>query len=162
MRRVRSPTPRSGLAGSTSSESMSRSPSFMSPSGSARNSTCQSDAALRISGSERRRRRSTVRRSDDRRFSASKLLAQRPHRLLLQDGDDALQPGVLVGVEVDGVAARREGRVLQRLEVLPHVLDDRVDNVAGRPSGRRAVGRRRPFGAQAWLTWQVAETSTYT
>jgi hypothetical protein len=64
------------------------------------------------------------------------LIAQRPHRLLLEDGDDAFEPCVLVGVEVDGVATGREGRVFQRLEVLAHVVDDGVDDVASRPARR--------------------------
>jgi hypothetical protein len=33
-------------------------------------------------------------------------------------------------MKIDGVAAGRERRVLEALEVLPHVGDDRVDDVA--------------------------------
>ena len=109
MRRVRSPTPRSGLAGSTSSESTSRSPSFMSPSGStesrlaSRTQRCGSRAR---SGGASDRPAASAPISG----SARQLIVQRPHRLLLEDRDDAFEPGVLVGVEVDGVAARRERR----------------------------------------------------
>ena len=43
-----------------------------------------------------------------------------------------LQPRELVRVEIDDIAAGREPRVRQLLEVLAHVADDGVDDVAGR------------------------------
>ena len=46
------------------------------------------------------------------------LFGERPDRLLLEDRNDAFEPRVLARVEVDGVAAGRERRVLKRLEVL--------------------------------------------
>ena len=144
MRRVRSPTPRSGLAGRMSSESIRRSPSAISPSGSARNSICQSPAAFRNCGSDGTAPPPLDQAAQRRpRVQLLQLLGQRLHRLLLKNGDNPFQPRVLVRVQVDGVPAGREGRVLQLLEVLPHVLDDRVDDIPGRPAGR---GRRpRPF-----------------
>jgi hypothetical protein len=39
-------------------------------------------------------------------------------------------------MKIDGVAAGRERRVLETLEILPHVRDDRIDEVA-RMSPRR-------------------------
>ena len=41
-----------------------------------------------------------------------------------------LQSRVFVRMQIDDVPARRENRVLQALEVLPHVVDDRLDEVA--------------------------------
>jgi hypothetical protein len=59
------------------------------------------------------------------------LLGKGSNRLLLQNWRDPLQPGELVRVKVDEVAAGRERGVLERLEVLPHVVEHRLDQIAG-------------------------------
>src|SRR4051794_334163 len=68
----------------------------------------------------------------------SKLVVQRAHRLLLQDGDDGFNSGKFVGGQGHDEPVRRQRRVFQRLEVVPHVLENGVDEVA-----RGALGRRR-------------------
>ena len=63
------------------------------------------------------------------------LLVERAHRLGLQPRDDALEPRVFGRREIHGVPARSERRVLQRLEILAHVVDDRVDQISRGPAG---------------------------
>jgi hypothetical protein len=38
-------------------------------------------------------------------------------------------------MEVNQVPARRQGRVLEQLNVLPHVVEDGIDEIASRPAG---------------------------
>ena len=68
------------------------------------------------------------------------LVRECAERLFLKDRDDALQPREFVRMEVNGIAAWREPGVGQLLEVLAHVPDDGVDDVARREPRRR--GRR--------------------
>ena len=64
---------------------------------------------------------------------------ERADCLFLEDRDDRVQPRVFGRVHVDVVATGRERRVFQRFEVLPHVLDDRIDEVARGSPGRRGT-----------------------
>ena len=59
------------------------------------------------------------------------LLVERADRLLLDDVEDALEARVLVRVQVDEIAARRQDRGLERLEVLRHVLGHEIDQIGG-------------------------------
>ena len=60
---------------------------------------------------------------------------ERASGFLLENGNDPFEPLVFAGMEIDEVTARREHRVLERLEVLPHVRQYRVDQIAGGPAG---------------------------
>ena len=77
-----------------------------------------------------------------RPVEALELLVERAGRLGLQPRNDALEPRVLGRRQIDRVAAGRERRVLQLLEVLPHVVDDRVDQVSGGPHALDYDARR--------------------
>ena len=105
------------------------SPNATSPSGSGRKSTCHSPPDV----FDRRR----LARDPIEVFPVAgapvqllELLGERPRGLLLQHRHDALDPREFVGVQVHDVAARRERRVLERLQVAPHVGDDGVDQIA--------------------------------
>ena len=128
-----------------------------SPSGSARNFTCQSPPAFCIS---RGASRSRIGGAPQRRSAVQplELLGERAERLLLQDRDDAFEPRVLARVEVDGVAARRQRRIAQLFEVLAHVLDDRVDDVASRAPRRRCQGEM-VYGRGLVAHWQSRVSS---
>ena len=60
---------------------------------------------------------------------------QRASGLLLEERNDSFEALVFTGVKIDEVAAGSEHRVLERLEVLPHVREYRVDQVARRSTG---------------------------
>src|SRR2546429_9053932 len=72
-----------------------------------------------------------------RRVEMAELFVERADRLFLKNRDDGFQPLELGGMKVHGVAAGCERRVLETLEILPHIPDDRVDDVAGVASRRR-------------------------
>jgi hypothetical protein len=61
-------------------------------------------------------------------------LGKGPHGLFVQNGNDALDPRVLTGMDVDHIAAGRERGVLERLDVLPHVFKDGLDQIASWPA----------------------------
>ena len=71
-----------------------------------------------------------------RRVQTPEFFVERADGLFLQNRDDRFQPRELGRMKIDGVAAGRERRVLETLEILPHVRDDRIDDVA-RVSPRR-------------------------
>ena len=134
IRRVRSPAPSSGLVGSASSETIRMSPSATSPSGSGRNSTCHSPAALWTGTSGWPRIRSVYFRTNERSVQRVELFCQRSNRLLLQNRNESFEAVVFDRMEVDQVPAGRDGRVPERLEISPHVFEHRDDQIAGGPA----------------------------
>lgn len=62
------------------------------------------------------------------------LFCQGSKGLLLQNRNQAFEAAVFARMEVDQVPARRDGRVPERLEITPHVLEHRDDEVASRPA----------------------------
>ena len=131
MRRVRWPAPSSGRAGSARSEWTRMSPSATSPSGSARNSTCQSRAGFSIGGACPARGPGTSAADAD---SASRALRRARGRSVPAEPAGCLRSARTRRDAGRRRSGRRERRVLQRLEVLPHVLEDGLDQIAGRTS----------------------------
>jgi hypothetical protein len=64
------------------------------------------------------------------RVDSPKLFVERADRLFAQNRHDRLEALELAGMQIDGVAARRQRRVLETLEVPAHVRDDGLDDVA--------------------------------
>src|SRR5207245_10152836 len=75
-----------------------------------------------------------------RHVERAERLGERADRMFLKNRDDGFQPLELGGMKVHGVAAGCERRVLETLEILPHIRNDRVDDVAGVASRRRRNG----------------------
>ncbi|HEY2152331.1 MAG TPA: hypothetical protein VGH34_16090 [Vicinamibacterales bacterium] len=72
-----------------------------------------------------------------RRIQTPKLFIERPDGLFLQNGHDRFQSLELGRMKINDVAAGRERRVLETLEILPHVCDNCIDDVARVASRRR-------------------------
>ena len=58
------------------------------------------------------------------------LFRQRPDRLLLEDRDNRLDAARTRRVQIDDISAGRAGHASERLEIGPHVLEDRLDDIA--------------------------------
>src|SRR5438067_13207637 len=91
-----------------------------------------------------------------RRVEMAELFVERADRLFLKNRDERFQPLELGGMKIHGVAAGCERRVLETLEILPHIRDDRVDDVAGVASRPRRSGPRfmRDQGG-TWRPWEL-------
>ena len=67
--------------------------------------------------------------------------------LFLNNRNDRLHACELFRMQVDDESVGRERRVLQRLEVVPHVLENSIDEVArGSPGCRCGLGAHRRLG----------------
>ena len=77
------------------------------------------------------------------------LFGERADGLLLKNRHDAFETHVLARMEVDGVSTGSERRVSKPFEVLLHVRDDRVGDVASLAARRRrrGIGRVRDHGS---------------
>ena len=64
------------------------------------------------------------------------LFGQRSSRLLLQNRNESFEATVFDRMKVDEVPAGRDGRVLERFEISPHVFEHRDDQIAGRSAVR--------------------------
>src|SRR6185436_21025367 len=82
----------------------------------------------------------------DRRTAVEflKFIGECPDRFSFEDWNDALEPSVFSRVYVHGKPGRRERRILQRLEVLSHVVDDGFDEISSRAAG--GLGSRIQLG----------------
>ena len=142
--RVRAPAPSSGLSGRSSSESTRMSPSARSPSGSGTNSMSHSRPAFCTSGPAIAEHARGIPVDDRSPVQRPERLIEGADRFRSEDRNNSFQPRVFAGMEVDNVTAWREHRVLERLDVLAHVDQDGLDQVACRSSARfRATRPRR-------------------
>src|SRR6185295_2994562 len=91
-----------------------------------------------------------------------KFVGKGPDGLSFEDRNDSFEPCVLSRVHVDGEPARRERRILQRLQVLPHVVDDGFDEIPGRATGslRNRAQLSRSHGMCFSRSIAVASSST--
>ena len=131
-----------GAGGSSSSEVMSTAPGARSPSASTRNSTCQSAG---FSTAAHWRGRSAARSGSGRsRVEVGQLLVKRADRLLLDDAENALEAGELVGVHVDEIPARRQRSSTSAARGSAPCARPRARSDPR--AGRRPGGRRRRNG----------------